>query len=277
MLPPHTPQRRSPERTEGDFPLPGGRPYLPGFTRRKRARACSHSSFGTIANSGTSSAIHSDSGRMMRRRLRRPGTRTHFRLVPDEPPEVALVVEHRADSRVAPPVPVLVASSPVVRSRDPVLSGNSAGRISGGHAAVVAEDATESFVSSNSPAAGPVKRQGNDVAKALVVPLVVIVFHVLADDRLQVLLSERDDVTQALRRVCEPSYFAAISRRYQRRIVSGVARVASSESAARPSASPFSARSVRSASVRRRRPVPRRPRSTGSRPAGTRCPPAAAD
>jgi hypothetical protein len=60
------------------------------------------------------------------------------------------------------------------------------------------------------------------------------------------------------RRVSGPSYFAAIIRRYQRRIVSDVARVASSASMVRPSRSPFSARSRRSASVNCRRAVARR-------------------
>ena len=62
----------------------------------------------------------------------------------------------------------------------------------------MAEDPTESFAPADGAVARPRERQRNDVAEALVVPLVVIVFDVLANERSQVLLTERDDVPQAL-------------------------------------------------------------------------------
>src|SRR5262249_8593543 len=58
-------------------------------------------------------------------------------------------------------------------------------------------------------------------------------------------------------RLFEPAYFLATSRRYQRRIVSGVTMPAMSPRRRRPSAFPFTARRRRWSSVSRRRRLPR--------------------
>ncbi len=49
------------------------------------------------------------------------GDANPLRLVPDEAPDVALVAEHRANSRVAPAVAVLVAAAAIIWRRKPFL------------------------------------------------------------------------------------------------------------------------------------------------------------
>ena len=84
---------------------------------------------------------------------------------------------------------------------DPVLSEHSAGRISVGVAAVMAEDAAEAFVASDNSRAGSLaglpERQRDDVVETLVVALVVVVLDVFRHDGSRVPLAHRHDVTPA--------------------------------------------------------------------------------
>src|SRR5262245_57261848 len=77
---------------------------------------------------------------------------------------------------------------------------------------------------------------------------------------------QRDDVRLGAgatgTRVFEPAYFLATSRRYQRRIVSGVTMPAMSPRRRRPSALPYTARRRRWSSVSRSRRLPRSARRT---------------
>ena len=97
-----------------------GRPRAPTWTRRKRACASSQSSLGTIASSGSSCLIHFGFGAHDAAPAPLARDADPLRLVPNEAAEVALVQEHRADRRVSPPVPVLVATPTVIRRLDPV-------------------------------------------------------------------------------------------------------------------------------------------------------------
>ncbi len=81
---------------------------------------------------------------------------------------------------------------------DPVLSENSAGRISGGVAAVLAEDATEAFVALDHSLASLSERQRDDVIETLVVAFVVVVIEVFTHDSSKVPFAHRHDFTQAL-------------------------------------------------------------------------------
>jgi hypothetical protein len=86
------------------------------------------------------------------------------------------------------------------RCRDPVVFQFSITPDSRGVSLVEGEDATEPFASADAAdGRGRIaRREGDDVAQALVVALGVVVLHELVHDGAQVTLAERDDVPQAL-------------------------------------------------------------------------------